>query len=327
MKGALFLTAVVAAALPAPARAADPPGLRVYLPRNVAVDGDSLVLGQIAVMSCADDAVLTKAAGIAMGRAPWSREALVIDRATILSRLATCGVAAPRVQFSGAEKVTVNRNEKTIARQEVLKLAEAFLQKSRPAGDEARLQLVREPNELVLPEGKEVSLKPRLSDGPPSGHVKVEVAAVCDGQEVGVSDVLFKMVYPVRRAVAVKDIPSGAVITEDNARIEIVTADSKSSGAWVSPYGMVALQRLPAGAVIRPALLMNPKAAPVVKRNQTVTMKIEGVGFKVIARGEALDDGRTGEFVKVRNVDTKRIVTARVHADGTVEPVGNEERE
>jgi len=321
-----LLVGAVVTCLALPTGAADAPLLRVYLPRNVSVEGDALTLGTITIIMCDDMETATKASAVAMGRAPWSRESLVIDRTTILSRLAGSGIPAARAQFSGADKVTVRRSERTVGKEELLKLVEAFLLKTRPASDDSRLQLIRDPNELVLPEGKDIALKPRLSDGAPAGHVKVEIGAFCDGNEVAAAHALFKVVYPLRQAVAIKDIPTGATIAAENAKVEVITADRRQTGEWVSPFGMVALQRVPAGTVIRPSALMSPRPGLVVKRNQGVTMRLEGLGFKITALGEALDDGKCGDFIKVRNADTKRVVTAKVAPDGSVEPVFEEEK-
>ncbi|MHC4087226.1 MAG: flagella basal body P-ring formation protein FlgA [Planctomycetota bacterium] len=34
-----------------------------------------------------------------------------------------------------------------------------------------------------------------------------------------------------------------------------------------------------------------------------------------------MQEGRTGEYIKVRNLNSQRIILARVKEDGTVEPV------
>jgi flagellar basal body P-ring formation protein FlgA len=58
-----------------------------------------------------------------------------------------------------------------------------------------------------------------------------------------------------------------------------------------------------------------------VHRNENVVMRIKGDGFLLTAMGLALEDGRPGAMIKVRNVDSGRVVMAKVAADGAVEPV------
>jgi len=59
----------------------------------------------------------------------------------------------------------------------------------------------------------------------------------------------------------------------------------------------------------------------IVKRNRTVVIRIERPGLLITAIGKAMQDGRAGDYIKVQNVDSQRIIFARVNADGTVEPV------
>ena len=79
------------------------------------------------------------------------------------------------------------------------------------------------------------------------------------------------------------------------------------------------------GGVVRVAAAarqgQGPAVEKIISRNDTVTMKIEGDGFTITALGQALDDGRSGAFIRVRNVDSGRIVVGKVKSDGSVEPV------
>ena len=63
------------------------------------------------------------------------------------------------------------------------------------------------------------------------------------------------------------------------------------------------------------------QAPVVVQRNETVVIRIERPGLTVTAVGMALQEGRAGEYVKVRNTDSSRVIVCKVNADGTVEPM------
>jgi flagella basal body P-ring formation protein FlgA len=68
--------------------------------------------------------------------------------------------------------------------------------------------------------------------------------------------------------------------------------------------------------------MVGPVRAPIiVKRNQSVLIRIESLGFLITAAGTALQDGKAGEHVKVRNADSRRIIIAKINADGSAEPV------
>ncbi len=66
---------------------------------------------------------------------------------------------------------------------------------------------------------------------------------------------------------------------------------------------------LRAGQVLRRSALEVP---PVIKRGKLVRILAEGPGFMVSAVGEARQDGRPGEIIRVRNLTSKREIFARV---------------
>ena len=341
----LVITAIVAAVVglaPAAEPAARPrqgdaqgpskarPGpLRVYLPRNVQVKTDSLRLGLISVIRGRDEKLLAKAEAVAMGRAPWRREKLIIDRRTILSRLACSGIRSDRVSFTGADKVTITRAERVFSPDELLASARAGLKRTPPGPAGCKGQLYRPVKELVVSLAGEIKLQAELAEGEKPGagksraarFVSVQVAAVSKGWKLGVRQIVFKLSYPVTELLAKKNIPAGSMITPENTKMRTVMRDRPAAGKLVPPYGKIATRPLAAGTVVKANLVSVVKPVLVVKRGQNVVMRIRGVGFSVSAMGQALQDGRTGELIKVRNVDTRRIISARIAFDGTVEPV------
>ena len=153
----------------------------------------------------------------------------------------------------------------------------------------------------------------------------MEIVAFVGQRQVGLATVTFKQSYSIRRLVATRSIPAGGIITRDNTRVTVVSA-LREGPAWVSPYGMACGRAVRAGAVIAPNLLKAKKPIVVVRRNKSVQMKITMAGFVIVTAGVALEDGRIGDMIKVRNADSKRIIMARVGSDGTVSPVYNHKR-
>jgi flagellar basal body P-ring formation protein FlgA len=303
-----------------PASGGEQAALLLHLPRAVTIQGEKIELSHIGVLRGDDAALVRKASAIAMGRAPWSGEKIVIDRRTIVSRLALAGIEARTVRITGAEKVAVTRNEKIIDVAELTQSAQAFLTGARQAPAGHTWRPVGRPAALVISGGEDVSLKPRLGKGTTKDSVRVEIAAVHDGRELGKAVVRFVLMYPAKKIVATRRIASGEAITKDNVRIEEAQSEHEA-GEWKSPYGMLAGIAVDAGSVIRPSLLKHRQTQILVRRNQTVQMRIEGAGFVITAMGKALTDGRAGEIIRVQNVDSKKIVTVRVTFDGTVEPI------
>jgi flagellar basal body P-ring formation protein FlgA len=146
------------------------------------------------------------------------------------------------------------------------------------------------------------------------------VSVMKTGKEVCVREVVFSVQYKNLRAVATKDIQCGTLVSQDNARIETFES-SLPQRVWAQPYGLAAKRQIKAGDVINADIVEAVKSPVLVSRNQGVVMQIKQPGLTITAKGQALEDGRAKECVKVKNIDSQKVLLARVNDDGTVEPV------
>jgi len=162
---------------------------------------------------------------------------------------------------------------------------------------------------------------PRFVRTATRGFVTVQITVTGDGRECGVREIPFRLKYQGHRVVTAKEIPEGAALTPENVKIETVVSDQPEPANWKPPYGLVAVRTLAADTEIR-GDMANPAQSPVVvMRNETVVIRIQRPGLSVTAVGVALQEARAGEFVKVRNADSNRVIICKVSADGTVEPM------
>jgi flagella basal body P-ring formation protein FlgA len=296
--------------------------LRVHMPRTMKIEADTVKLGEICVLRCDDDAVLAKASAVSLGRAPFVKEELRIDRNTILSRLAASGITSSAVTITGAQAVTITRDESVVDGAELVHAAEAFLAKSKPLAPQMQWKLQGPVPDLAVGNKEAITIECRLRKDTPQGNPQVEVAVMAGRQQLDSRELTFTLSHQVRQITAAKEIMPGDMITPDSVTIAEVASDTPQP--WVSPFGMTAIQRIGKGAVVNISSLKQPAAAIAVHRGQTVVMKIEGSGFVISALGQSADDGKPGDSVRVRNIDTNRVVIARVNGNGTVTPFSNE---
>jgi len=313
----------------ASANAASQSRLTIHLPRDIAVESESLTLGQIAVVTGAE-ALVVKARDIELGRISVAGQIVTIDRSLILSRLACSGMPACNPVMSGADKVAVRRTAKVIKSSNIIESASSFLAGSIKEQAIARWEPLRSPADVILPaQTKNIELVPRLvsrsgargvSRGA-NGQAVTEVGVVADGKQIDTRQVIFRAKYNVHRAITVMDVKEGVTLTANNTRTEEVISDEPEPAEWAAPYGLVAVRNLPAGTVVGSNMAKSPQPPVVIERNQTVVIRIERAGLVVTAMGKATQQGKLGECIKVRNVDSQRLIMAKVNEDGTVEPV------
>lgn len=88
-----------------------------------------------------------------------------------------------------------------------------------------------------------------------------------------------------------------------------VQFDVQQSAATAAPHAAAPLAALPP----------IPTGPPVVRARQRVTMTARVGALVVTAAGESHQDGRVGEVIRVENVDSKKVLRARVTGPGRVD--------
>jgi flagella basal body P-ring formation protein FlgA len=295
--------------------------LRIHLPREATVQGSLVTLGQISVIR-GEPAITAVASEIGMGQLSMPGQRAVLDRPTILSRLASNGIAARNVRLTGAEAVAVRRFHTVIGTEEFLEAGQAFLRKHPPAPMICEVIPTVRPKDLVLPgDMADLQVTPRFVRSGARGHVAVQIAVTADGNEVGTREITFRLKYRCHRVVTTAEVAEGTVLTAENVRMETVSSDQPEPAGWRPPYGLVTVRKLAEGTEVRPDMVSAAQSPVLVRRNETVLIQLELPGLTVTAMGTALQEGRTGDYVKVRNADSSRIIICKVSPDGSVEPM------
>ncbi|MFQ6035755.1 MAG: SAF domain-containing protein, partial [Sedimentisphaerales bacterium] len=276
--------------------------LQIYLPREVTipalseVEGEDsyLKLGRVSIIR-GEQSLVEQASEITLGRLSVPGQKIVVDRSTVLSRLACNGIPTRKVTLTGAEKITVKKQYQVIKGSDFVELASAFLKKNLPCGSVYQLSPLWIPKDLNIGGlSKDVRLSPRLVKSSARNQAKVQIAVLVPGpvgdggvpqrrknafggpgKEVAVREVTFRLKYNRRTAVTLAEIPAGAVISPENVKIGKIVSDYPEPANWNPPYGLIAKRRLPANTVIRPDMVGPVESAVVVGRNETVVIRIE----------------------------------------------------
>jgi flagellar basal body P-ring formation protein FlgA len=280
-----------------------------------------LVLGKIAVIT-GEEALVSKASGIELGRFSAAGQIITIERSLILSRLACSGMPACNPVLTGAEKVSVRRIATVIKTDSIVESASSFLSDSVREQSIARWEQVKMPADVILPANtQDFDLVSHLISRGKNGEAITEVSIMVGGKKIESRQVIFHAKYNIRKAVTVADVEEGAPLTSENIKIEEVVSDIQEPANWSVPYGFIATRKLAAGTVVGPTMAKPPKPPVVIERNQNVVIKVERAGFVVTAMGKAIQQGKAGEYIKVKNIDSQRVIQVKVNEDGTVEPV------
>lgn len=293
--------------------------LKVYLPRTKVINNEGITLGDITCLTSFNLKLQKQAESLKMGRCPFPGEKLTITRQTILSRLATVEIFSKSIKFLGSESVIVRRDKIKASPEELIALAKQYL-KDNPIPNIHSWGLAKKPQELLIPDPKNMNLKCILSTGAPRGHVKLLITLVQDKEIIDRRNLIFKALYQACRFKAKVNIPSGTLITSMNTVMETYTSANHPTNNSFTPYGQTATYDIRSGSIISPTYVKKKQKAILIKRNKTVRLIIKGRGWEIATIGTTLESGKTGELIKVKNNDTGRTVIGRIDENGNVVP-------
>jgi len=116
---------------------------------------------------------------------------------------------------------------------------------------------------------------------------------------------------------------SRRVVTEDSPKLKVTRIERDRNRECIrARVSIVSEPRVPPFWVELPGEIpLQPSQQPlnVVRKGKPVELVYEGHAMRIVARAIALDDGPPGRNIRVRNLDSRKIVTATVAAPGRVE--------
>lgn len=299
----------------APALAGQP---TVVVRPSAAVTDPVVRLGDIATLRGFSADERATYAAIELGRAPAVGLGQFMPRAYLEARIREGGLpAAARLRIP--RRVEIQRKARTIAGGELRQMVRAAIQRRLPH-DPADVAAIDVPAlaDLKVPDGAKLSVEFDAGEGF-RGPVVAELV-VRDGGEtqrtrrisarVDVWQTVFGVAEPLRRGHKL----TAADLVELRVAHSTLPRDVVLQAAAVE--GALLRRTVQPGEPIREAWLQVP---PLVERGDRVRMTAGRGRVRLTARGEALADGARGAFVRVRNLDSKKVVSGRVVGPGEVE--------
>lgn len=110
-------------------------------------------------------------------------------------------------------------------------------------------------------------------------------------------------------------VERGAILSAEDFIEDGAYAPPANAVAPEQAIGKEATRWLPAGAVLRTGDVAAPR---LVRRGETVSVRVLSGGLTVATSGRALADGRAGESVRVLATATRRTLGGVVDGPGTV---------
>jgi flagella basal body P-ring formation protein FlgA len=310
--------------------------LVVALNAEANVSGPCVLLKDVAKCRGTAPALAGRAAALDLADAPPPGGSSSISKEEVAFRLQLAGIDRQTFRLEGANQVVVRssgskrqsdvvtaegqaassdaiteQNISTVARQYLLRhlpwpAADVRIQQGLPLQVPA---LKRAPND-------QVRLEPELrSSGSLLGRVFVDVAVLINGRVTAVVPVALDIKLTQELAVASRRIEAGETLSKDNLYTDrrVITQPSQYLTCAECMNGKRAKHPIPAGQLLaRGDVEAQTENTVLVKQHDLVKLMARVGPLRVVALGEALQDGSPGQPIRVRNVDSKSIVLGRV---------------
>ena len=182
------------------------------------------------------------------------------------------------------------------------------------------VQFFHQIQNIVVPDGMasiEVEIPGRINY---SGMTSVLVRCRVDGKICkNLSFTVRVRIYDVVLT-ATHDLIYDKAITEADFRQEEVAVDGRTD--YIKDFSLI--KNLVPSHMIRagsPVTINMFRAAMVVQTNQPVRLRIRYHGIEASAKGIAMNRGRVGEMIRVKNESSGKIITGKVVDEQTVEVI------
>jgi flagella basal body P-ring formation protein FlgA len=300
--------------------------LLISLRATATAQGNCVLLKEVATFRGGSPELVERVAGLDVIDAPSAGKTTTISKEAIAFRLQLAGIDRRAFHLEGADQIVVGPPGPRFTADDLVAAARTQLLRHLPwPAADVCIQAAQPPKvpNVELGPDDQVSLEAELhSSGNVVGRMLVDVAVLVNGRRRAVVTVGLDVRLNQQLALASRRIGAGEVLSADNLKPDRRVVNG------VSPYltfaecaaGKRAKRAIPAGQLLAPADVEAEGAGKsLVKQHELVKLVAKVGAMRVTALGEALQDGSAGQFIRVKNVDSKNVVLGRVADRALVE--------
>ena len=305
--------------------AADSPTIITLRPR-ARVGAGAVSIGDVTVLQGGKPGQNRRLATIDLDDAPPPGKKLSISAKQVEFRLLVAGVPPHTFLVQPNGTVLVTRKTHNLPSERIVAAARQSIADRLPWKTEdytlAPAAPVQPITGLAVPPDQ-VVLRPIVrSTWPPGRNVQVAVKVFVKEQLFATVPLTMQLQRFADTVVAKRPIKRGHAIGPADLHVERrdVTGETGYFIATKHLLGQTVRVDVPALHIIRASNISpkNPTPVTLIRMGDRIQMVAQMRGLRISALGEALEAGRQGEVIQVRNINSKKIVQARVVNRGEV---------
>lgn len=315
MKNLLFIVLIFLSAISAFAQSK----AVIHLADENTIDGDQILLGNIAKFSAEDEKV-KKLREISLGFSPNIGMKREIFRDTILLSIIAAGFSTNDFTLQSSAKISVRRASQILNQDLVRKAVEkAVLANFQSEKVETKITKLQLPEKILLPKGNAEVLAAPMSGvrnflAPFTVLLEIKV----DGKTKHRTSANVEIETFAEVLVLNKNLAANERITENDVRKAKIRLEKPLANYLLESDKLVGKKLLKNVSENEPLLLTSIIPDAVVRVGDLVKIVGQAGKIQIIVQGEARANGRIGERIPVKNSQSGTILQATVVEEGLV---------
>lgn len=289
--------------------------IEINLLDKVTLNEKTVTISDVAIVTGNDTDLVNKINNIEIGGTPWPNITRRISIDFMKMRLKFSNVNISDVIFKNGKSVEVSVESTLITGMEIAQKAKEYLLNTLSAADrETTIELVKFPDDQWVPRKEsEVDINITLVDSAKDrGNVDLIVSATSNSIPLFKVPVSFIVRVFEYVAISKKRIGRNSFVSRENIFMD-KRETTKLHGIAVSSIenlsGKMTTTIVQPNTILTEEIIETP---PTVTRGSLIKLFIKANGFKIVTKGFAQQTGYTGEIIKVKNLDSKKILYGKI---------------
>jgi len=295
-------------------------GITAGIAGQAVVRGPQITFGELADISGSDEDRVHSLRNLKLGEAPSPGQRLVLSAEILGARLMATGADLTDITWQMPPTVTITTALQTIAADGLAMTALTALRQrlgqSADSGD-ITITIHGEVRDIAVPLGV-IRLTPTFKTIHYNMPTTVTLDISVDDRAFSSVNVKFDLLLFRDVVIAARDIAAHEILTAADLHLERLEVGHQPGGYLTDVsrvIGLVTRRALPPGTMISAALLEKPL---LVRQGVAVTILARSGSLEVSAPGQALQDGKAGQLIRVQNSQSGKIILAQVMDSSTV---------
>ena len=286
------------------------------------INGPDVLLGEIAQISGADNGRIEELRKVKVANAATPGNELVLTSELFGIRISAANVDLSGIAWNIPPNITVRTNSQTIAGAALVEVAKDFVFGQLDLSKASRtfaVEAASTPKDCVVPLGN-IRYKVELSYGVRyNAPTNVNVLIYLD--DALYTKAMFRMDVTMQEPVVMttRSMMKNELITAGD--VHLVTVDTSRLPAGYltdlnAAIGLVVKRNINMGVPLAKSLLAREI---IIKRSDIIDIVSKVNGVEIIVQGIAMQNGREGDKIRVKNTLSNRIVAGKVLDEKTVQ--------